>query len=331
MSYIDADNDWIPEVARAALDAEYNRPNSWVESLESGNEHARAEVDVWTRLANDPAMKSVYKDLMAVTAFTEQQVHDFLDAAWGSRLGDLSDLRDGAKRTRALVPKIRKRAQALKDELEKLDGYLDVPGELVSLVALLQSADGDYNKPGGWLGRRYLVGEKHADTASESPSAPVRGPTSIRLVGVDDDGAESVVWMAGDDESSNVVDLTGEGPRTPAEPEKVNPYFWEGAPTLPNLMQAIVEAADAWIPTIDGPVGAALAENRKNQKTEYLRALVDNLKSRGFVITPQTTELNDAIVEVGRVVLGYAQHDKSDQKPLYREAMSKDLRRILTP
>ena len=103
MSYVAADNDWIPEVARAALDAEYSRPNSWAEIAAQGGDEAEAEVEIWKRLANDPAMAAVYENL---DTLDEHRLADFLDAAWGACLGSLSEIRKGRARTRKLMPEI---------------------------------------------------------------------------------------------------------------------------------------------------------------------------------------------------------------------------------
>lgn len=311
MSYIDPDNDWIPEVARAALDAEYNRPSSWAEFAAEGNEAAQAEVEIWKRLANDPAMVSVYENL---DTLDEHRLAEFLDAAWGARMGNLSEIRKGRARTLKLVPEIRKKALELKALLDQIDGSLMVPSELLSVVSLLQSAEADQRKKGGWLGRRYVVGEK----LSDSPAEPSDAPTDFE------------------------IRIVAANPSDPLpERNELDPYLWSGAPTVPNLIKAIADAADDWKQQADAgtlpeqapssfhsaPLEAALSGDKSNVRTEYLRALVSMLEERGLLVrTSVKPEMRRAIVGVARVVLEYT----NDSDPtLFEDAMTRALNRLL--
>lgn len=311
MSYIDPDNDWIPEVARAALDAEYNRPNSWAVFAAEGNEAAQAEVELWKRLANDPAMEAVYKNL---DALDEHRLADFLDAAWGARMGSLSESRKGRRHTLELVPKIRKKALELKALLDQIDGSLMVPSELLSVVSLLQSAEADERKEGGWLGRRYMVGEKPSD----SPSEPSDAPTEVEIKIVAADPSDPV-----------------------SERNELDPYFWSGAPTVPNLIKAIADAAEGWEQQADAgtlpeqapssfhsaPLEAALSGGKSNERTEYLRALVAMLEERGLLVRSSVKpKMRKAIVGVARVALDYA---NKDDPTLHEDSMTRNLNRAL--
>jgi len=311
VSYIDPDNDWISPTARAALDAEYNRPNSWAEFAAEGGKAAQAEVEIWKRLANDPAMETVYKNL---DALDEHRLADFLDAAWGARMGNLSEIRKGRAHTPKLVPEIGEKALELKALLDQIDGSLMVPSELLSVVSLLQSAEADERKEGGWLGRRYMVGEKPSDSPSEPSDAPTE--VEIKIVAAD--------------------------PSDPApERNELDPYFWSGAPTVPNLLKAMADAAEDWKKQADAgtlpeqapssfhsaPLEAALSGDKSNERTEYLRALVTMLEGRGLLVRAHVKpEMRRAIVGVARVVLEYT----NDSDPtLFEDALTRALNRVL--
>lgn len=141
MSYIDPDNDWIPKVARAALDGEYNRPCSWAALAAEGSEAAQAEVEIWKRLANDYVMRDVYKNLEDLPGFDEHRLAEFIDAAWGARMGSLTDIRKGHAGTLKLASKIGKNALELKALIDQIDGSMMAPSELLSVVSLLRSAE----------------------------------------------------------------------------------------------------------------------------------------------------------------------------------------------
>lgn len=311
MSYIDLDNDWILPTARAALDAEYNRPSSWAEFAAEGNEAAQVEVELWKRLANDPAMETVYKNL---NGLDEHRLADFLDAAWGARMGNLSEIRKGRAHTLKLVPEIGEKALELKALLDQIEGSLMVPSELLSVVSLLQSAEADERKEGGWLGRRYMVGEKPSD----SPSEPWDGPKKFEIKPVAADPADPL-----------------------PERTELNPYIWSGAPTVPNILKAIADAAEDWKQRADAgtlpkqapssfhsaPLEAALSGDKSNERTEYLRALVAMLEERGLLVrTHVKPEMRRAIVGVARVALEYT----NDSDPtLFEDAMTRALNRLL--
>lgn len=285
MSYVDPANDWIPEVARAALDAEYNRPNSWAEFAAQGSEAAQAEVELWKRLANDHVMRDVYENLEAVPGFDEHWLEEFLDAAWGSRLGDLDDLRKRRDRMMDLVPEIGEKALELKALLDQIDGSLMVPSELLGMVSLLRSA------------------EQYQETPWASS------------------------WQGGVGHSAL---------------DSIDPNIWDGAPTVPNLLKAMADAAEGWKKDADAgelpgqkpssfhnPVlEAAIGSDKSTERTQYLRALVASLRDRGLMVREGNppTALKRAIVYVSNVVLGYTdveQHGRHD------DALLRALSRII--
>ena len=253
MSYVDADNDWIPEVARAALDAEYNRPSSWAVFAAEGSEAAQAEVEIWKRLANDEVMKDVYENLEAVPGFDEHQLADFLDAAWGARMDDLQDVRKGRLRTLELVPEIGEKALELKALIEQLDGSMVVPSELSSVVSLLRSAE---EQP-PWPCRQYMVGEKLSESVSgfsDERAEAIRLDKVVNIVHKDELPATAVtIEFVEDDEigtplpqrpelDPGLLLVNGNKAQGWRQAEGLDPAIWKGAPTVVDLLQAMADA-----------------------------------------------------------------------------------------
>lgn len=314
---------WLPETAENVIKQELNRTDNWVQSWQQGNEAAKREIDIWYSFANDPAMESVYEDLGAAVLNSEQQLSNFLDAAWGASMGSLSVAREDLKHTSDLIPKIGRKALELKKLLEQLDRSVLVPGELLSVFSLLQSTPDTESRY--WVGRNYILGEKPRNDVPQVPG----GAIEIHI----------------DTESDT------DYPRR--EPDwYVDPYLWKGAPSLPNLLSTMARAIqintdkadDAeiewWRPELDGAVAAALESRQENARAEYLRAFLSILRERGFSLNSETpSHMRAAIVGVARVVLGYTENDalahpgmkgEKDRPLMYKETLEKTLTALLS-
>lgn len=185
--------EWVPAHAVSILEKEFGYwQNLWAWPLRVGpptqdsmadllspeNKHLR-EMKIWLRLANDEVMKDVYENLEAVPGFDEHQLADFLDAAWGARMGSLSEIRKGRARTRKLMPEIGEKALELKALIEQLDGSVPVPSELLSVVSLLRSAEEYQQTPwaSSWQG-----GVGHSALDSIDPTIWDDAPTVPNLL-----------------------------------------------------------------------------------------------------------------------------------------------------
>ena len=104
--------------------------------------------------------------------------------------------------------------------------------------------------------------------------------------------------------------------------DSIDPHIWNGAPTVPNLLQALVGAATEWKQkaergeiTEDANRGnpvltAALQKDRSLLIPEYARGFIAALRDKGFVVTSQSPmHLTRAIRGIIRVVLGHTKQD----------------------
>ena len=352
--------EWVPDHATSILEKEFAYwqealDQTWALPLRVGpptrdtiadlmraGKKYRAEMQFWQRLANDPAMEKVYEDLDTV-GFDEHQLADFLDAAWMANMGDLRAFRERRNHTLKTVPEIGQKALELKEMIESLNSDLMPPSEPFSVLSLLQSAEDDDRKPWGWLGRRHIVGEK-PKTRSEKRAEDIKLDKIVTIVHKDEFGKiekmefkdefGEVVKIVTRDNASNIEFVEDDETYTPL-PQRTEPYLWEGAPTVSNLLQAIADAAKDWTQeaergyiTDDANRGnpvltAALQKDRSLLIPEYVRGFIAALREKDFIITPQSPmELTRAIRGTIRVVLGHTEQDKK-AKPKHKKGEPK--------
>ena len=92
---------------------------------------------------------------------------------------------------------------------------------------------------------------------------------------------------------------------TETEPAEIDRYFWEGAPRVPEMLNALANAAGEWkLEPEDDAIGAALKSRQTNELGDYTRAFLYLLEARRIHVTPESPpELLQAIESTIAVVL----------------------------
>ena len=92
---------------------------------------------------------------------------------------------------------------------------------------------------------------------------------------------------------------------TETEPAEIDRYLWDGAPKVPEMLEALANVAGEWsLEPDDDAVGAALKSRQTNELGDYTRAFLYLLKERRIPVTPQSPpELRRAIESTISVVL----------------------------
>ena len=239
---------WLPPAARAVIEHEFTRQDSWIDSWKWGNESAREEIDIWFSFANDERMDEVYSNLEEMFPDLEATLYQYLDSAWAARMGSLKSYRDRFKKAAKLGPKVQKKALELIELIEESFQLGEAPAEFSSPVWLLRAARENPRRP--WLGRRHIVG-------------------------------------------------------TETEPAEIDRHLWEGAPRIPEMLDALANVAVEWrLEPEDDAIGAALKSRQTNELGDYTRAFLYLLEARRIPVTPQSSpELLRAIESTIAVVL----------------------------
>jgi hypothetical protein len=269
-------------------------------------ESLASEVDCLRRLVHDARMAEAYA--LLTREFTEdQQWSRFTSAAWAAR-GDYSIFRTRLKRAEELKAEIADCAVKLKVLLNQFsETGVNAPNEFYSVPALLRATDNSEMRGRNlhmWRSMRgYVLGE-----ASEE------NRLLGALTGVTDE--QSCVPKIS-------VQYLESGKKVNIDPlEEVRNtlcYAWQTAPEFPSLLASVAKAAQTFIPTQTGMIGAAIESRQRNPKTEYLRA-IGNLLTEVYEFA-LTVPLMKAIAIVANVAINHPGIDVTYD----------DVRKILTP
>lgn len=196
------------------------------------------------RLAHDPRMQEAYA-LLTREFDKDGQWKNFVDSAHLA-LRDYSKHRDERKRADEIRAEIADAASGLAMAIRQMaETARVIPGEFYSIPELLGRTDNHDNLEAWRSMRSHVLGEHRKSIA-------VFHPETGRIE----------IWPSGFQEKIR-NDLSG---------------AWDAAPDLPALLDALANAARNYKPDNHGMVGAALASQQRNPKTEYLRAF-------GFLLT----------------------------------------------
>lgn len=267
------------------------------------DDYAR-DIENIRRLVLDNRMKDVYR-ILSDTFFGDEELErqrkfdGFIHAAWSARL-DFSFYRERLKQTLELNEEIGKTAEKLANLLVKIgETGVECPGEFFSIRALLRNTDSHDQL---WRGMRdFVLGERLRSYSSESDNAEYDRNQKVEIKMVPLEPGEKVD-IDPDEQMRNTLQ-----------------YAWGRAPGLPALINTICKAANEFIPKKSGLVGAALSSQKRNEKTEYIRAFGNLLLTEHkFNIT---TDIMRAMTIATNVVFNLADTDVTYDD--VRKALSK--------
>jgi hypothetical protein len=244
------------------------------------------------RLVHDDRMKEAYRILS--NAFfddedSEQQrkFDGFIYAAWSACL-DFSPYREGVKRAETLRDEIAKTADKLACLLDRVSGTgVMYPSEFFSIPELLRNTDNhemqNHNLYMWRAIRGYVLGDPPQRKRTENEQTEIDPTYKPEIV------IQSVAW---DEE----LDIDPD--------QKVRNtlrYAWEKSPSLSALLKTVSKAAREYEPCEGGMIGAAIDSQKRNEKTEYLRAFANLLREQHRFIL--TAEIMKAMAVTANVVI----------------------------
>jgi hypothetical protein len=254
----------------------------------------KGEVDCLLRLAHDGRMADAYA-LLNRELTDDQKCVGVIRAARLARL-DFAKYRDQLKRAAEQKEKIADAAQKLASLISRFSEIgITGPSEFYSVPALLRQTD-NHEMEGHnlqmWRGLRgdVLGDVPRRDVPDASPaeeSIEPRPPVEIVYVPM---GKKLEI-----DPQEEVRDMLR--------------YAWGTAPDFSALLDTLAKAARSFRPSESGAIGAALESQKKNSKTEFLRAFGKLLKdAHGFEPTAPTVK---AMAIVANVVINRPEIDVS--------------------
>lgn len=245
------------------------------------------EIACLERLACQPEMQSAYSRLVGALN-TDAQLASFIRAAWGAQMnyGKIrQNLKDAAEMARKVADAAGTLAELLRRS-ERFGTYL--PSEFFSVQALLKATDhpeGDRNHY-MWQGMRRVV-LAESEPRLEAPPGPFVAPPKIEI---------------------KSVSLEDAAPIDPADAARdMLRYAWATFPGMDRIIDTMQRAARECEPTETGAIGAAVARQKNNPKTEYLRAFGSLLRNEYRI--ELTREIMHAMATTATVVLNDSEID----------------------
>jgi hypothetical protein len=222
-------------------------------------DHLAAEVACCQRLVHDARMQDAYSLLATLPNVTDSHLSGFIDAAWAAHM-DYAKHRDRVKAAGDLARQVAEAAGVLADLLRKAEGFADplLPSEFFSIKSLLEKTehgcdDRDFHM---WPGmRRYLLGQRDLRSTPADESVHLsadEAPTEIEILNAVSGAADA---LSSEDEQRDMLH-----------------YAWGTVPNMARIIATMQREALAYVPTVSGAIGAALASRKRNAKAEYLRA-----------------------------------------------------------
>jgi len=195
----------------------------------------------------------------------DRQWRNFIYAAWAARV-DFAIYRDRLKQAAELKGEIADAAETLAKLIHQFAdlGFDNGPGEFYSIPALLRQTD-NHEMEGHnlhmWRSmRQYVLGDLPRQGALETrPAEESSEPPTVKMVRV---------FLAPEEKAE--IDPKEEA-------RNMLRYAWGTAPDFPALLDTLAEAARSFKPSESGMIGAAIASRQRSAKTEYLRALGNQL------------------------------------------------------
>jgi len=240
----------------------------------------KREVEFLRRLALDDRMRDAYA-LLAKEFTDDQQWRSFIYAAWSAHI-DFAKYRERRKNATELTKEIAETAKKLSALLRQFSALgVGMPEEFFSIPELLRQTDNhDGRNLYMWREMRKVVLGEEADEKEETKEEKDNDDSNKP----EENGKEFELSQG--DNSTQSCRVIVKRKNIKQTEKMALRYAWTTAPEFSELLDTLAEAARSFDPKDSGMVEAASGSRKRNQKNEYLRALLYLLIDvHGFAIT----------------------------------------------